>query len=218
MFDCSFVCFAWSFGVIKYDYLIPQSFVLWVASLVSSSFVWRPTFPHLQKKWKKYKDHPVQPSWGKQKLLKHGTSILSANYRSLQRQLKELKEKKELGKGKWIQVEIVGWVPIFPVLHLFLAGIPFLYSPYPDDYMTLVAFHFKATGCLPFIRLCTKSSHVISCDSCVEPAVHRVESVLPSVMVFLHHHFCQAHFQCILFSPIIILSILISPLHWRHLL
>lgn len=48
-------------------------------------------------------------------------------------------------------------------------------------------------------------------DSCVEPALHRVESVPSSIMVCQDHHFLSGYFQCILFSPFILISILIYP-------
>ena len=150
---------------------------------------------------------------------KHGTSISSVNYRSLQGHWKKLKEKEELGKGKWVQRKLVGGVPHLPLFFtLFLVGIP-LYSPYRDNYRILTPLQFRYTECLPLIRLYARSSHnIISCNSCVEPAVHRVESVSLSIVACLHHHFLSGPFQCILFPPFILISSVISPPHWRQLL
>lgn len=69
-------------------------------------------------------------------------------------------------------------------------------SPYSDNYRIPLPLQFKSTECLPFIRLCTRSFHnIISCNYCAEPAVHRVESVPPSVMVCSHHHFLSGPFS-----------------------
>ena len=143
---------------------------------------------------------------------KHGTSILNANYRSLQGQLKELKEKEELGKGTWVQRDLVGGVLPLPLFFLlFLAGIPSLYSPFPDDHKIPVPLQFKSIDCLPFIRLDNRFSHVRSYNSCVEPTVHRVGSVLFSVMACLCHLFLSGPFQCIYF-PFSSLSLFSFPL------
>lgn len=102
-------------------------------------------------------------------------------------------------------------------LTLFLAGIYSLYSPYPDDYRILVSLQFKVIECL-LLSACTRSSHsIIPCNSCVESAVHRVCQSLPQSWRVCTMAFCQAPFQCILFSHFIIFSLLISS-HSRHLL
>ena len=149
----------------------------------------------------------------------HGTSILSVNYRNFQGQLKELMEKKELGKGKWVQRERVWGLPHLPLFWtLFLAGISSLYSPCPHNYRFMVPLQFKSTECLPSIRLCSRCSHITSGNSCVEVRVHRAESVPPSVLVCLHHCFLSGPLSMCFISLFFLISIHISSPHWSHFL